>query len=535
MPRPRTWPGRARISCNGCRTRTRVRTEDGWQGRIFQAAARNTPFALHLSPEEIFRSPGWQRSLRAALAAIAEGRHVVVLGETGVGKSTFLADLDRTLARAGHRAAHCHAAADAPSDLDFNVALLDDAGEARPELLASLLGCGRPLVMACRPRARLLLEAAASLPEIIRLEPLSATEAAALLARRLVRAGRPAQWLAVEAAFGLAQYSGGILRNLLLLAGAAAFLADLECRQELGLSHVQQAAAIAEPGGAQMRLPAPAPAPISTASDRPTISRARRSFGAGSLIGSRVAASLACGLAVLALVWAAPSVTGGWNRPRPDMIAALEAPHAPITLERAEISPPPPPDASLAPPVVAAEAPASVAEPRLQTEAARAADPTPIALAAPAEDDLLATARSPELQTIEPQTTEPPSSVVLATAGLAEGVDGQVLLGSFKGQVNNETLRLSGKLSLEIIRDGAPGAVRARFHAWRGLLGTGELSGTLSPDGRIVLSGQLLMGRNPFLCDLTGEIKGDRVTGSARFVRPWGGTIALSNFDLLRS
>lgn len=108
-------------------------------------------------------------------------------------------------------------------------------------------------------------------------------------------------------------------------------------------------------------------------------------------------------------------------------------------------------------------------------------------------------------------------------------------LGYYQGSVVNETMHQGGQLSLVITRLATPGSIRARFDAGEGLLGSGELVGSLSDDGRISASGQLMMGKNPFICDLSGLIIGDKLTGSASFVRTSGGRTAHSSFLLSRS
>ncbi len=106
---------------------------------------------------------------------------------------------------------------------------------------------------------------------------------------------------------------------------------------------------------------------------------------------------------------------------------------------------------------------------------------------------------------------------------------------SFRGPVYNDTLQQGGQMSLVVRRQGPPGAVMVRFEAWGGLLGSGDLAGHLSEDGRIAASGQLMVGRNPFLCTLSGVVAGGELTGSASFVRSSGGRVAHSRFTLTRS
>jgi hypothetical protein len=107
---------------------------------------------------------------------------------------------------------------------------------------------------------------------------------------------------------------------------------------------------------------------------------------------------------------------------------------------------------------------------------------------------------------------------------------------AFRGPVYNDTLRRGGQLSLVIRRQQPAGAVTVRFEAWAGLLGSGELTGQLSADGRLRASGQLMVGRNVFSCELSATIVGEQLTGSARFVRVGGtGSAAHSSFALSRS
>ncbi|MGI4942595.1 MAG: hypothetical protein ACRYHQ_18845 [Janthinobacterium lividum] len=80
------------------------------------------------------------------------------------------------------------------------------------------------------------------------------------------------------------------------------------------------------------------------------------------------------------------------------------------------------------------------------------------------------------------------------------------------------------------------GAITARFDASQGLLGSGVLAGSMSGTGRITASGQLMVGKNPFNCDLSGTIVGDKLTGSASFVRSGNtGWAARSVFTLTRA
>ena len=104
----------------------------------------------------------------------------------------------------------------------------------------------------------------------------------------------------------------------------------------------------------------------------------------------------------------------------------------------------------------------------------------------------------------------------------------------FRGPIFNETMGQGGRVALAIGRRTGD-AITARFEASQGLVGSGVLSGTLSGAGRISASGQLLMGRTPFLCDLAGMMNGDTLVGSANFVRPGTGAVYHSRFSLIRA
>lgn len=111
-------------------------------------------------------------------------------------------------------------------------------------------------------------------------------------------------------------------------------------------------------------------------------------------------------------------------------------------------------------------------------------------------------------------------------------VDAPVL---FRGPIMNETMGQGGYVTILVRPQSLPGAVKVRFNASAGLSGTGELSGRVSESGRLTVAGTLMMGRNPFACDLRGVISGGTLTGSATFVRSSGGTVAYSRFTLTRA
>ena len=108
-------------------------------------------------------------------------------------------------------------------------------------------------------------------------------------------------------------------------------------------------------------------------------------------------------------------------------------------------------------------------------------------------------------------------------------------VGVFRGSVHYDIMNPPGTLSLVITGQGSPSSIKAQFAAGERLLGFGELTGTLSNDGRISASGQLMMGKSPFYCNLRGLIVGDKLNGYAMFVRTSGGRVMHSRFRLARS
>lgn len=91
--------------------------------------------------------------------------------------------------------------------------------------------------------------------------------------------------------------------------------------------------------------------------------------------------------------------------------------------------------------------------------------------------------------------------------------------GAFRGTTYNETLGRTGGLQLQVTPTGRGEDVVVRFEAYRGLVGSGQLAGRLTPDGRLFASGVLMMGANPFKTELDGVLSGNSLTGSARYTR----------------
>jgi hypothetical protein len=128
----------------------------------------------------------------------------------------------------------------------------------------------------------------------------------------------------------------------------------------------------------------------------------------------------------------------------------------------------------------------------------------------------------------------PPTDSAFADRSASSSARDGTLL-TFRGPVRNETLGREGQLSLSFRRPAGAGPVTLRFHASAGLLGTGALTGTISADGQLTATGRLMMGRNPFDCELTARITGDQLAGSASFVRSGRAAVSRSTFLLTRS
>ncbi|MBV8915455.1 MAG: hypothetical protein JOZ05_20765 [Acetobacteraceae bacterium] len=474
----------------------RVPTDEGWHGRPYRAAIAESPFSLEPAEREVFEAPGWQRACAEAVRYIARREKVLLIGAQGAGKTLFLRELTRRLGERGMEAVLLRPGQTLASDARVDALLVDDADRLGDAGIGQVLGLDLPVVLACRPGFELRAPDAWQL----RLEPLSVEDVARFAAIRLRAAGRLAGAVEPSAIVQLAHHSGGIARELTVLAAAATLLSDLERSPRLTSRHVDDAAAIMR-GQVVARTDSESAASPERATTR-VILRRRLRRGLPALAG-------VTGLALVV----ATSWTAQW-------VARQAA--------RAEL------EASLGPSQVAG--PVRVAS--RAPEPAAPSQPAPERAGVPEvvhalEPDVADGAVGGSFEDIVVARSGPHASV--RPSALASAEPAEAPLGSFKGAVNNQTLQLTGKLSVDLYRDGETGSIRAKFHAWDGLLGTGNLHGTVSPDGHVVLSGQLLMGRNPFICSLTGVIQGDRFVGSAQFMRPWGGRVAYSSFSLLRT
>jgi hypothetical protein len=88
----------------------------------------------------------------------------------------------------------------------------------------------------------------------------------------------------------------------------------------------------------------------------------------------------------------------------------------------------------------------------------------------------------------------------------------------YLGTAHNDTYNANGSVALEVTRDLAAGTARSRFRACCGLTGSGELEGTISPDGELDQSGQISVGMTSMRMDLRGHLSGSRLSGDADIV-----------------
>ena len=420
------------------------------------------PFRFRAERRDVVAHEAWRRARDAALAALDRGEPVCVHGPPGTGKTLLLQTLAEILRERGVAAVFVGHGGEIPSGTA--VPLVDEPG---PELLTALLGRGGAFVVA--GSAALQTALAGRRVAEVTLGPLSIEEVARFVAARLAAAGRLPTLLEPEAVLAVARHSGGLVRLVLVLAGAALFLAEQEGAPGVARRHVELAASLRE--AAEEEAPEPAM--------KPRI-RGRRPVAVGALL---CAMALAGGLAA----------ASHWNRPARIVVAPMQA-----ELPRQIPSPGP---AEQVPTARGVPAPTAVAQ-----------DPAP--------------PREKPARTAAAIGAPPPSVVPQAPAST-------VL--SYRGPVVNETMGQAGQLALTITRQDGSDAVTIRFQASDGLVGAGELHGTLAADGRIVAEGRLMMGRNAFDCSLEGRLDGGAITGAATFVRVGQAYTARSRFNLARA
>lgn len=481
------------------------------------SSAAPPPFKLSSPPWEAFEHPSWRRAEETALAAAARGELVLVLGQPGTGKTFLLQRLERTLRSRGQAVRHVRHGdplSDVPPD---DVLLIDEAGALLPQELGRVCRLPNACVMVGLPSLRDRLASCPRAARSVTLERLAPEEVARFVVTRLTASGRSRDLFTPEAVLALSRHSQGLLRLVVILAGASLFFAEQRGAPQVTDRDVEEAAAmraaVAEEGfsaGAEERSSAGA--------------KERSSAGAEELVeeASRVAAPL------VEPAWTPPAAVRGWSWPgalvraRAGLAGVGCASLVIVTLAVAAalgvgIMPPLQIVQDRTVPVLASAVPPGVEAAPLPVQVAAA--PAPEVDPAPAP---VPAGSPPPLQAV-PSRPAPPDAVDRAGSVLA-----------FSGPIMNDTMGQGGRLSLQLRTDGSGRPVGAWFHASNGLIGTGPLSGEMGPDGRIRLSGRLMMGRNPFDCALRATLEGDRLVGEATFVRATSGATAHSSFALSR-
>jgi hypothetical protein len=406
----------------------------------------------------------------------------VVLGRAGTGKTLLLRSLGQILHADGKRAAGFGA-----GTVDADVVLMDDAGSLDAAGLERLCALPQSFVAAGLPEIEPRFLKCHRSIEVARLLPLAPEDVARYLVGRLAATSRPRDLFEPDAILALAGHSGGLLRLVIVLAGSAMFLAEQEDAPHVTRWHVDEAAAMREVLLQDEDTEPAQVVPVDHGDEGvPTPDSALLPPAPRPLRIAPFAGALA-GLIGLGL--AAAWEVSHWHHVPSERLAERARPEA---------NAPP-----LAPPALPPAAP----------QLAPAAVPSPAPLPPP----------RPAVVPIRPQGAPPLPPEPAGTTVVA-----------FRGPITNETMGQSGQLSLTIRSGAAPGPVDAHFHAYAGLIGSGELTGSVGPDGRLNLSGQLMMGPNPYNCSLSGTLNGGTLTGSATFVRAGGRGSARSTFTLSR-
>ena len=433
-----------------------------------------SPFRLRCRSSDAYPHESWQRAQEQALAALRRGESIAVLGLPGTGKTLLLQHL-----------AHCLSTERVPVTVQRHP-VMDGAGatdmllvdEADSLSLADLQElCGRVSVFALAGLPE-FTHSLGGLPRSvvpITLAPLSSEEIARFLVSRLRESGRPATIFEPEAVIGLATHSAGLMRLVVMLAGSALFLAEQEGAEQVTRRHVEEAAALRIDTDDSVDAPlASEPAQHidpAPALPRPTPRRSNRRYGPALAIA-------ACALAGIGL-WAAVP------RSVPTPTLAITSPKQ----------------------TMAQQDPLSKAIP--EPELARPTPPAVPIVLPPA----LPTQPSLDAQATAPSATEPTMT--------------------FRGPVMNVTMQQGGQLAL-MIRQREPGRITIDFRASSGLIGAGQMTGTMTGDGRISATGRLMMGRNPFDCVLNAVSDGDTLIGEAHFTRVGTNSSAHGTFNLSR-
>ena len=467
-------------------------------------ASGRRPFQLSSPPQDAFGHPSWQRAEQAALDAIGRGQSVLLLGQPGTGKSLLLARLGAVLRKQGARPQELRRDDRLDISPTADTLLIDEAGLFTSDQLEQIARLPIVFVMAGLPNLPRRLPS--SLVRVT-LEKLAPEDVARFVIARLIACGHPPDLFTPESLVALARRSGGLLRLVIILAGAALFFAEQRGAARITADDVEEAASMrvavleAPESDAPVLIEKPVcPAVMPT---RPRQRRPPRRWATlAGLIGWAGASLATIALAVVA----ARTIPSGLPIPIQELVE-----RSPPVL--AEVVPP---ESAIMPDAESGLFPAAqVATTFTPTQAVPARSPSP------------APAWLPNI--VQPDSDLQPPALAPARP-LALELDKSVL--AFSGPIVNDTMGQSGQLSLQLHATRFHRSVGAYFHASHGLIGTGTLIGEIGPEGRIILSGKLMMGRNEFYCAVQGSLQGDRLVGEATFVRQTSGAMAHSSFTL---
>lgn len=464
-------------------------------------------FSLHVAPDAVVRHAAWRDARASALASLGDGRQVVLAGLPGAGKSLLLQDLARTL-RGGGRPVQLLGQAEASGNpRDGGVLLVDDADALGADALAVLCAGAGPVLLAMRPGG------ATRLPprpfDRVTLDRLAPAEVARFVATRLAAAGRPPTLFEPDAVVALARHSAGLPRLVNVLGSAAVFLAGLDGAPRVGVRHVEDAAAMRDDG--PDNRPAP---PLNLF---PQLPSAR-----GSVLRRR--AALGGMAAASGLLFGLPWLTGR-RLGSPDAVRLAQVDGGVLPKEAL---PGDAPSGGATLPAVAEGAADGAGPGGAGTGSVEVGS---IEVGSAGAAPLPAEPEPPVALAEAAPLPAPPRADFPAPTARRAAAGGPVL---FRGPIFNETMKQGGHVTVAIRRQEPDGAVTARFDASQGLSGSGTLAGRVSGGGRIAVSGQLLMGQNPFMCDLNGVLDANTLTGSASFVRSGSGRVYRSRFNLVR-
>lgn len=476
----------------------------------FVPATASSLFPLRINPESAFAHPAWCRARGACLDALRSGRHVVLSGPSGSGKSLLLRDVAAALRDTGTPARLIEWAEDLGSAVSGSLLLIDEADALPADALAFAYASACTILLTGHPDL-----ASSSIHDlqpvcVVTLDRLAPLDVARFVAIRLADTGRPGDLFEAAAVLALERHSRGLMRLVNMMGAAAVTLAGLDGSSQVSERHVEEAASFCTD-------PAARAAPTMHTEPSQTGPAAALPNYRGAVLRRRTA--LGTMFAVSGVLFATPWVLAR----RSAGLLQAGATDAEQFADTAGGSVPPPTGGPAA----------------LETDAATLADASTPAVSQLAQpqpgEQQVSTADASAARPASPGHQADPLPRATRDARdqpTLTAANGQVL---FSGPIYNETMGQGGHVTLVIRKNAPTGAITARFYASQGLSGAGILAGSVSGTGRITASGRLLMGKNPFICDLSGTLHDDTLTGSASFVRSGRSMVYHSRFKLVRA